>query len=128
MPQLLKSLFVFVHAGGVPHTVLPGFVAGFGQQRPLTFTRGSLQHSPLEHVWPVPHTWPPPPAHAPQFASSLCASTHWPPQLISFDLQQTCDVPEVLHDVFGDCVVQLLLHEPHVAASVMSVQTPPQLI
>jgi len=72
-------------------------------------------------------TSPPDPAHAPQFASLLLRSTHTPLQLTSVGLQQMCEPPFDLHDVFGDCVPQLLPHEPHVAFAETSVQTPLQL-
>jgi hypothetical protein len=126
-PQLSGSVFVFVQAGGIPQAALPGFVAGSRQHSPLRFTSGSLQHSPLWHVWPVPQVSPPAVAHAPQFASLELMSTHTPLQLTSVGRQQMCDVPAVLHDVFGDCVPQLLPHEPHVASALTFVQTPLQL-
>jgi hypothetical protein len=49
-------------------------------------------------------------------------------QMSSLALQQRWLLPELLQDVFGDCVVQLFVHEPQVIASVTFLQTPPQLI
>jgi hypothetical protein len=53
-PQFASSSSVLVQVGGVPHTVLPGVVAGLSQHSPPMFTSGSLQQTPLWHVWPAP--------------------------------------------------------------------------